>query len=218
MEINYDQILIGQSTDGAIITADIKEGVITCINDYCLIHKSETSDNQNYLVNWGCGGNATVNGKLYGRGSIIAEDHEPTFIDDGVKQIILDDEYYTTNGSFCEECNTFHDTEEAYNPTFVIFDDCTFLCKTCATAEDMMIPVFDADDIFNAKDIRNLDLDGFKEVHTIFHDCGWGGHATNQDQAKIIIQDLQEEHGELYAGLTGIGQFQVYVTLYKKTA
>jgi len=218
MKINYDQILLGQSTDGAIITADVKDGVITCLNDYCLIHKSETADNNNYLVNWGCGGNATVNGKLYGRGTILAEDHKPTFTDDDIKQIILEDEFYTTNGSFCEECNTFHDTEEVYNPTFVLLDDCTFLCKTCATAEDMMMPVESVDDIYQAKDVRSLSLDGFEEVHTIFHDCGWGGPATSHAGAEKIVDNLLEEHGELYAGLTGIGQFQVYVTLYKKTA
>ena len=133
MEINFNQILIGQDKNGTLITADMYEdGTIRTINDYVLIHKEESYDDNYYLVCWGCGGNAEVNGVTYSRGMKLAEDHVPFFNDEKVKQIILNEEAYEANGSFCAECGTFHDTEQYYDVSFIITEDCEVLCKSCA--------------------------------------------------------------------------------------
>lgn len=218
MKINYDQILIGQNEYGDLVTADMNsDGTIRTVNQYAFIGKDNTADGNNYIHCVGCGGNETVNNIEYDRGMKLAEDHEPFFHDDELKQIILDEDFYQADGSYCGVCGVFHDTEDSYNPTFFVLDY-EIVCKTCADVDDIMVEVSDVDDIYKAKDIRGLELDGFEEVHTIFHDCGWGGPATDHKGATVIVDELLEEHGELFAGLTGIGQFQVYVTLYKRAS
>jgi hypothetical protein len=218
MKINYDEILIGESEHGnAIITADMKDGKIRTLNEYWFIGKDNSADDNNYITCCGCGGAYNVGGVTYDRGMELAEDHEPFFQDEDLKQIILDNDFYCTHGSHCAECDTFHDTEDNYNPTYIIDDQyCELVCKSCAKAEHVMVYMESGDDLYKAKDLRGIDTDGFEEVHTIFHDCGWGGPATDHNTAMKIVDDLMEEHGELYCGLTGIGQFQVYVTLYKR--
>ena len=222
MKINYNQILIGQNEYGDLVTADIKDGKISCLNQYCLIMGSHTYDGNNYLECIGCGGDEIVNGVTYKRGMEIAEDMTPFFDNDTLKEIITSEDFYEANGSYCSECGTFHDMDQYHNVSFTILNDCELYCKDCVGADDLIAetPVNEVDDIYNAKDITGMNNapESFEEVHTIFHDCGWGGPATNHNGAETIVNNLMEEHGELYAGLTGIGQFQVYVTLYKKVA
>jgi len=215
----YDEIVIGQNEYSDLITASVKDGVITTINDYRFIHRDNSADDNNYLVQWGWGGDAEVNGVTYKRGLKIDETLEPFFESKELKELIENDDIYVTNGSFCEECGTFHDTED-YSRTYVATDHGGFYCKGCCPVEELMVEVNEVDDIYNSKDIVGMDIEseGFKEVETIFHDCGWGGPATNHSQATKIVDELVAEHGTLYAGLTGIGQFQVYVTLYKKVS
>lgn len=225
MKINFNQILIGQDKDGTLITADMNEdGTIRTINDYVLIHKSESYDENYYITCWGCGGNATVNDITYGRGMKLAENHTPFFHDEEVKQIILSEDFYEASGSFCSECGTFHDTEQYYDHSFIITEDCEVLCKTCATIEDQLVTVESAEDIFNSRDLTGMEFasEDYEEVETLFCDSTGFGRSTERamtkEQAEARAEDLIEQYGELYAGLTGIGQFQVYVTLYKKTA
>jgi hypothetical protein len=218
MKINYDQILIGKDSGGEIITADHKDGKITCLNMYVLIHPTESYDECYYLVCWGCGGDYDIEGHVFTRGMSISEDFEPLgFTEEELENI---ENAYEGHGSFCSSCGTFHDTEGQYGNLSYTILDCELYCKDCVGADDLIAytPVQSVDDIYNAKDIVGMSPEEFEEVETIFHDCGWGGPATNHEGAKRIVDDLLEEHGEIYAALTGIGQFQVYVTLYKPKA
>jgi len=215
----YGEIVIGQSEYGDLITAEIKDDKIRGFNDYQFIHKDNSADNNYYLVNWGWSHSVEVNGITYESGMKIDENLEPFFENEELKELIENDDVYVTNGSFCEKCGTFHDTDD-YSRTYVITDHGGFYCKGCCPVGELMVEVNEVDDIYNSKDIVGMDMEseGFKEVETIFHDCGWGGPATNHTQATKIVDELVAEHGTLYAGLTGIGQFQVYVTLYKKVS
>lgn len=216
MKINYDQILIGKDKHGDFVTADHKDGKITTLNQYVLIDENNSYDGNFYLVCWGRGGDFTVGGQTFKRGMEITEDFKPLNISE--EELELLESAYESNGSFCKECGTFHDTDQYGDVSYTILNDCELYCKTCVGADDLIAetPVHSVDDIYNAKDIVGLLPEHFEEVETIFHDCGWGGPATNHEGATKIVDDLLEEHEELYAALTGIGQFQVYVTLYKR--
>ncbi len=219
MKINYDQILIGKDEHGDFITADHKDGKITTLNQYVLIDENNSYDGNFYLVNWRCGGDFTVGGQTFRRGMKITEDFKPLNISE--EELELLENAYDGNGSFCEECGTFHDTEQYYDVSFTITDCGGFYCKTCVPAEELLVEVKGADDIFRSKDMTGVDLpDEYEEVDTLFCDSsGFGSPnepALTKDQAEQAVDDLIEQHGTLYAGLTGIGQFQVYVTLYKR--
>lgn len=213
---NSDEIVLGQNQYGEIFTAEIKEGVIRGINSYYLIDREMTYDDNYYVENSGWSSEVTINGKTFKRGDDISENFQHNLSEE-VVEILNGNNCYQANGHYCSECGTFHDSEQYYNVSYVILNDCELYCKTCVGADDLIAetPVHSVDDIYGAKDIVGLSPEQFEEVETIFHDCGWGGPATNHRQATLIVDDLLEEHGELYAALTGIGQFQVYVTLYK---
>ena len=215
-----NKVLLGQSEYGELYYAEVNEdGTIRGFDGYYLIDGERTYDGNNYLDNCSWCHSVTINGVTYKSGMKLAENIEPFFQDEDLKQIILDEDYYEAHGSYCEECGTFHDTEQYGNGlSYVILNDCEFYCKGCVGADQLLEEclVESVDDIYEAKDIVGLSPEQFEEVHTIFHDCGWGGPATSHSEAEIIVDKLLEEHGELYAGLTGIGQFQVYVTLYKR--
>lgn len=132
MKINYNQLLIGQNECGDIVTADVKDGKITCLNQYYLIMGDNSYDGNNYLECVGCGGDETINGVKYERGMEIAEP-TPFFICKGKEEIVLNEDYYEANGSYCGECGVFHDTEQYDNVSFVILNDCELYCKSCVT-------------------------------------------------------------------------------------
>ena len=215
-----NKILLGQSQYGEVYFAEVKDGLIKGFDGYMFIDKDQSYDENNYLHHCSWTHSITINGLTYTSGVKLAENIEPFFQDEDIKQIILNDECYYGEGSFCSDCGIFHDTEQYHNVSYTILDDCELYCKTCVGGDELIAdtPVESVDDIYKAKDIVGLEVEDYEEVHTIFHDCGWGGPATSHKQSVSIVDDLLEEHGELYAGLTGIGQFQVYVTLYKKIA
>ena len=156
MKINYDQILIGQSEYGEIITADMKDGKIRTLNQYCLIQGDASYDGNNYLECTGCGGDYTINGIEYKRGMELAEDLKPFFICEGTEEIITSEDFYEADGSSCSECGTFHTMDQYHNVSYVILNDCELYCKSCVTAEDMLVEVNDVDDIYKAKDIVGM--------------------------------------------------------------
>jgi len=216
---NDNEIVLGQHEYGELYTADIKDGIITRINGYYIISKHISYDGNTYMECCSAGGDATINGITYTRGMLISEDHEPFFNCEGLEEIVENNDFYEANGFYCGECGTFHNSDQYHNVSYVILNECEVFCKTCVSTDDMLeqAPVNNVDDIYKAKDIVGMDSpEHYEEVETIFHDCGWGGPATNHAGATKIVDELVEEHGELYAGLTGIGQFQVYVTLYKR--
>lgn len=78
-------------------------------------------------------------------------------------------------------------------------------------------------DLFKAPDMTNKAIDSkFEKMACLFCDSsGFGApteRALTQDQAIKRMQELMNEHGDLYVALTGIGQFQVYVSVFKKKA
>jgi hypothetical protein len=62
---------------------------------------------------------------------------------------------------------------------------------------------------------------GYTEIDTLFCDSsGLGADnelALTKNQLEEKLTQLTKEHGKLHAFITNIGQFQVYITLYKKT-
>ena len=83
-----------------------------------------------------------------------------------------------------------------------------------------------ADDVRKAPDYSAVDIEllehvsGYKEVDTYFVDSsGFGGDGIALDypqfEAKVaeLIEQKKSEGKRLYACLSGVGQFQVYVTV-----
>jgi hypothetical protein len=76
-------------------------------------------------------------------------------------------------------------------------------------------------DLFKAPDMTDTEVpSNFTEVATLFCDSSGFGRsseaALTKDQALVKASELLKAHsGPLYVGLTGIGQFQVYVTVWK---
>jgi len=219
-----DKILLGQNEYNEIFFAEIKDGKIRGFNGYYVIDPDNSYDNNRYLDCCSWSHDVTINGITYKSGMILALDHVAFFHDDELKQIILDEDFYYAEGSYCDECGTFHDLEQYYDQSYIITEGGAVLCKTCAKVEDMLVPVNSGRDLFKAKDITGMDIatDEFEEVDTFFCDSsGFGSsseRAMTEQQATDATNELLEEHGELFAGITGIGQFQVYVTLYKRAS
>ena len=128
---------------------------------------------------------------------------------------------YEGNSVTCDECSASHDADAYGNDvTFVIIQDCTVLCRECVQADDMMQLIETSDDFFKAKNVQGIDTKGYEEIDTLFCDSSGMGReserAYTQHGAKIEIERLLKKHGKIYAGITGMGQFQVYVTVYRK--
>jgi len=80
-------------------------------------------------------------------------------------------------------------------------------------------------DAFKAPDYSRVDIDllekasGKKVIETLFVDSsGFGGvreSALTVSQFSDAVVGIMEEHGEVYVCLTGVGQFQVYVSFLK---
>jgi len=87
--------------------------------------------------------------------------------------------------------------------------------------DGLLIEVTWPEDVFRAKNIIEYEVpDRFVEVDTFFVDSFTGeGSAIHgclgKEELTDKVAELLTKHPKLYAGLTGIGQFQVYVTLYK---
>lgn len=213
--------VLGQEEYGAIIVAEMDGNTIKSISSGYIEHSDNTYDGNTYFSESSWGGTYTdFQGNKFERGMELPEDFTPAFQDEGAEQIMLEEDFYHAKGHHCEKCGTFHDTEQYYNLSYVITEHDGFYCKTCVPAEELLKEVEDSEDIFRSKDMTGVDLpDNFEEVETLFCDAsGFGSNrepALTKQQAIEATERLIEEHGTLYSGLTGIGQFQVYVTLYK---
>jgi hypothetical protein len=90
----------------------------------------------------------------------------------------------------------------------------------CRTADATLVKLDDASDVFKSKNLDGIDLDAFEEIDCLFCDSSGMGQdcerALTEKQCESAIQDLIAEHGELYSGITGIGQFQVYISVYRR--
>lgn len=215
------QKIIGQTQHGDIVIAELSDGKIRSIGAGNFVYSDQTYDGNTYLTKHSWGGEYTVNGIVYKSGVEIPEDFTPVINDEAVKQIIDDEDYYEAEGHYCEECGTFHDTDQYYDLSYTVTEYGGFYCKSCVPAEELLVEVTEGEDIFSSKDMTGVDVpENYEEVETLFCDSsGFGSErepALTKEQATARANDLVEQHGKLFSGLTGIGQFQVYVTLYKE--
>lgn len=214
--------VLGQEEYGAIIVAEMDGNTIKSISSGYIEHSDNTYDGNTYFSKSSWGGDYTdFQGRVFKRGEELEEDFTPAFQDEGAEQIMLEEDFYHAEGHHCEECGTFHDTEQYYDVSFVITEHGGFYCKTCVPAEELLVEVTEGEDIFRSKDMTRLETpEGFEEVETLFCDSSGFGRpsepALTKEQAIRRTEELIEEHGTLYSGLTGIGQFQVYVTVYRE--
>lgn len=129
---------------------------------------------------------------------------------------------YEVNTISCDECGAMHDSD-SYRPDFVILD-CSAYCKECVSADQVLTEVNEASDIFKSKDLQGVDVSGYEEIDTLFCDSSGMGvsyePALTKNSAIVAVERIIKDNKgiDLYAGLTGIGQFQVYVSIYKKSA
>lgn len=94
--------------------------------------------------------------------------------------------------------------------------------------ENPMVRLNQAGDIGNSPDYSGIDLalleeaSGKKIVNTYFVDSSGFGRsgepAMTHDHFMAVVADLVHKHGKgnLFSCLTGIGQFQVYVTILRR--
>jgi hypothetical protein len=134
---------------------------------------------------------------------------------------------YECNTVTCEVCSAVHDSDDctgySSNPTWTIINECEAVCMGCRTSDDVMVELKDASDLFKAKNLYGVDLKGYTEVEILFCDSsGFGSvgeRALTPDQATDAVQALLDKAKTArYAGITGISQFQVYITVYRKNA
>jgi len=121
----------------------------------------------------------------------------------------------------CEECGANHNSDDS---TWAIVGECTAVCLGCRSVDQVLIPLDSPESLFKSKNLDDLDLSGFEKIETLFCDSsGFGGdseRALTKKQAELEVNRIIEENQgiELFCGLTGIGQFQVYVTVFKRAA
>ena len=133
---------------------------------------------------------------------------------------------YTCETTSCERCGAVHDSEDATgyssDPTWTIVGDCEAVCLGCRTADDTLIKLDVAADVFKSKNLDGIDLKDFEEIDCLFCDSSGFGQdherALTKNQCIAAVQDLISKHGEVYSGITGVGQFQVYISVYRRKA
>lgn len=87
----------------------------------------------------------------------------------------------------------------------------------------MKITLNNIEDIFKAGKCSTdtMKLKGYEVVQDLLADSSGFGmpseRAYTKDQLIVKVADLVKEHGNLTAKITGVGQFQVWLTLFKKT-
>lgn len=87
----------------------------------------------------------------------------------------------------------------------------------------MRITINNLNDIYKAKQssVETMELKGYTLIEELFVDSSRMGAedepALTQSQFERELRGLLSTHGSLVAKITGVGQFQVYVGLFKKT-
>lgn len=202
---------IGQM-DGEFMFQEIKDGLIRGFNVFNVV---ELVDGTVCLTPTGWYHKAIIDGQVYESGMVPAPKMPlPAELENA----------HSVETVYCEECGGVHDAEEAYNPTFVLVGECGVFCKECVQAKDLLVSIEEAKDLFKAKDLRDVETKGFEEIETLFCDSSGIGSesepALTRKQALAKIEEIMEENQgtALFAGITNIGQFQVYVSIFKKAA
>ena len=217
------EIILGLNENENTVTfASIDDNnTILRLSTYDLIGKEESYDENTYLRNSGFGF-SDVHGQEFKNGQKLPKNFKPKVGKHMLKTI---EEAYHDDGSYCSKCSLFHVTEQYHDVSFSITDDGELYCKGCIEVEDLLRPLESADDLFKSKDMTGIKIPKeFQEVETLFCDSsGFGSDSeralTKQGASAAIKRILNEnKKSELFCGLTGIGQFQVYVTIYAKKA
>lgn len=87
----------------------------------------------------------------------------------------------------------------------------------------MKITTQNVEDIFKTKFVseETLKLQGYEEIETLFCDSSGlgteGERALTRNQAIEKVADVVDKYGHVYAFITGVGIFQVYLGLFTKT-
>lgn len=148
----------------------------------------------------------------FSRGDILSKTYDSADFDD-----ISEGTCYS-----CSDCSIGHDTTDDYNSDFILDKHGALWCKSCIPLDSVLTEVTSPDDILKAGNATGIKkFKGYREVTTLFVDSSGfgqvGERALTLNQAKAQVQDmLKRRKKPLYAALTGIGQFQVYVTLFVK--
>ncbi|MDD5650856.1 MAG: hypothetical protein PHF86_10655 [Candidatus Nanoarchaeia archaeon] len=205
MHLNENEIYLGVEDTDFIICKTNKDHTIKGFDHY----SEERFKNSTIVLSWyGWDHNVTVNGKVYKSGDICPKG----------KDITKDTKAeYKGEFSYCEDCDCLIDLDN--RETYRLVDG-AFYCLDCVKAVDIVKEIVEPYDFFKAPNICDLDLARLKEVDCLFCDSsGFGSSnetALTQDQATNRIKELLKKHKKLYCGITCIGQFQIYVTIFTK--
>jgi hypothetical protein len=202
---------IGKDLQGSYICQELNDkGIIRGFNCYNLVelYDGTMALSQNSWVH-----SVEFKGVSYKSGEKPAKIKKLPKVLDGV---------YKINAISCEACSAYHDSD-SYKPDFIILD-CSAYCKECIVADQVLVQVNEAGDIFKSKDLQGVEMKDYEKIDTLF--CDSSGliasyeRALTKNSALVAVEKLiaDNEGIDLYAGLTGIGQFQVYVSIYKKSA
>lgn len=184
------------------------------------VFRSETADDNDYLCECSWMHSATINGIEYNSG-----DKLPVITSNltEAQAQFLNDAYRTESLHSCSECGIYHDLDDCtMDPTYVMID-CEVKCRGCVEFDDLLSELNSAEELFAATDMRGIDpTEEYEEVGCLFCDSsGFGSEgerALTKSQAEDAANELIEKYpdDQLYCGLTDAGQFQVYVTIWRR--
>lgn len=213
------QVILGKTEYGEIIEAETTEaGLIRGFNGYDLISSDRSYDQNTYLNMCLWTHNVNIKGVVLTSGCAIPESWTVNLSTEELEEI---EGAYKNEGVYCSECGTFHDSDQYMNVSYKIIE-CEVFCNECVNSDELLIELNDPQDLFKAKSIESMDNpESYEEIETLFCDSSGFGSPTEpaltKTQAHAKAQELIDSHSEpLFIAITGIGQFQVYVTVYKR--
>lgn len=120
----------------------------------------------------------------------------------------------------CKECGALHDSDAS---SWTVINECEAICCSCQTAEDVLIDLNNPSDLLEAKFVPDdMNLYGYEEIECLFCDASGFGQewerALTKQQAEIEVRRILAKYPNdtLKVGITGVGQFQVWVSIFKK--
>jgi len=188
-----------------------EDGIIKGFDTY---FKAELHDSTEVLswTSW-THGVELKNGKTYKSGDKAA----PEVTDETLENL------YTCETVSCEECGALHNSDDR---SWTVVEECTAVCLGCRTPEQVLTKLNKPEDLFESKNLEGVSIDAEEYTALIDLFCDSSGLGSPDEPALTKNQAIQRtavlideyENEQLYCGITGIGQFQVYVTVYKKAA
>ncbi len=219
------KVFLGINSCDEYVWAEIKKyGIISGFYGGHLYHDIY-SESDSISYGFWCH-DTTISSQHLVSGRRLPKNFKPNF--KGIDSKMLKDiqkEWLTPSDTVsCEECGaeTYSDAL-SYPDCPIRLLDCECVCTDCLTADKILLEFNEVEDLFKSRNLDAIDMEGYEEVETLFCDSsGWGhsGEAAltqneSQNRAQTILDENEEQ---LYCGLTGIGQFQVYATIYRKAS